>query len=58
MKEYKLITAFNNITLDNMINKLFKEGWKCKGGVSVLYDSSFNLRYYQAMIRKPKKDKE
>ena len=50
--EYKIVEACHIATLTCLVNVLIGEGWEPQGGVAIVFDSSNNAVYTQALIRR------
>ena len=53
--KYKIIDGVTLIDLEVQVNNHLESGWKLQGGISVstvrYYGSTYELRYYQALIK-------
>jgi len=52
-KDYKVISAYSIVDLENEVGLLLKSGWNFVGGVSARTGDHGEGIYYQAMYRGP-----
>lgn len=48
--EYKLVICRNDFVLEEKVNELLKEGWKCQGGMNFYYYQKIS-QFAQAMVK-------
>ncbi len=51
--EYKIVFGFGAGDLEKIVLEEIDEGWKPRGGVSVVNHETSSPRFFQAMTRKP-----